>query len=357
MGNKVVLIMAGGTGGHIFPGLALAKEMSSRGYRVVWLGTEGGMESTLVPKENIEIRYIPVKGVRGKGIRSLLMAPWNILSSIAAAACIISDVKPSVVVGLGGFVAGPGGVASKLKGKALVIHEQNAIAGSTNKLLAKIADKVLTAFPSVLRRGECIGNPVRKEIESIAEPSARIPGRESRIRLLVVGGSRGALAINKLLPGAMSLIEKSDRLDIWHQAGAGKDTATKALYEAAGVPAKVDAFVDDMAEAFAWADVVVCRAGALTVSELAAVGLGSILIPFPFAIDDHQTENANYLASQGAAYLRQQSELTSEKLAELLKSFIFDRTKLLDMASKARSLAKPCAVKVFADYCDEVSHA
>ncbi|MFL0801749.1 MAG: undecaprenyldiphospho-muramoylpentapeptide beta-N-acetylglucosaminyltransferase [Agarilytica sp.] len=349
--------MAGGTGGHIFPGLALAKEMVSRGYRVAWLGTESGMESTLVPKENIEIHYIPVKGVRGKGLRSLLMAPWNILSSITSAARIIREVKPSVVVGLGGFVAGPGGVAAKLKGRALVIHEQNAIAGSTNKLLAKVADKVLTAFPAVLNRGECIGNPIRKEIERIIEPALRIKGRESRIRLLVVGGSRGALAVNELLPDAMALIENSEQLDIWHQAGAGKNEATKARYEAAGVTARVDAFIDDMAEAFIWADVVVCRAGALTVSELAAVGLGSILIPFPYAIDDHQTANAKYLASQGAAYLRQQSELTSEKLAELLKSFIFDRTKLLDMACKARALAKPQAVKIFADYCEEVSCA
>ncbi|MFL0804418.1 MAG: undecaprenyldiphospho-muramoylpentapeptide beta-N-acetylglucosaminyltransferase [Agarilytica sp.] len=357
MENKVVLIMAGGTGGHIFPGLALAKEMLSRGYRVVWLGTESGMESTLVPRENIEIRYIPVKGVRGKGVKSLLMAPWNIVSSILAAARIIRDVKPNVVVGLGGFVAGPGGVASKLKGKALVIHEQNAIAGSTNKLLSKIADRVLTAFPAVLKRGECIGNPVRQEIEDIVEPRVRIQERDSQVRLLVVGGSRGALAVNELVPAAMALIENPEQLDIWHQAGAGKDSATKALYDAEGIPARVDAFVDDMAEAFAWADVVVCRAGALTVSELAAVGLGAILIPFPYAIDDHQTANANYLASQGAAFLRQQSELTSEKLAELLKSFIFDRTKLVDMACKARALAKPCAVKVFADYCEEVAHA
>ncbi len=357
MENKVVLIMAGGTGGHIFPGLSLAKEMLARGYRVVWLGTENGMESTLVPRENIEIYYIPVKGVRGKGLKSLFMAPWNILSSIASAARIIREVKPSVVVGLGGFVAGPGGVAAKLKGKSLVIHEQNAIAGSTNKLLAKIADKVLTAFPSVLNRGECIGNPVRKEIENIAEPESRIKARDSRIRLLVVGGSRGALAVNELVPGAIASIGNLDQLDIWHQAGAGKDDGAKALYEAGGISARVDAFIDDMAEAFAWADVVVCRSGALTVSELAAAGLGSILIPFPYAIDDHQTANANYLASQGAAYVRQQSELTSEKLAELLKSFIFDRTKLLDMASKARALSKPSAVKIFADYCEEVSHA
>ncbi len=356
MESKSILIMAGGTGGHIFPGLALAKEMQARGHKVTWLGTKAGMESTLVPKENIDIHYISVKGVRGKGIKALFLAPWNIVSSVMSASKVIASVKPNVVVGLGGFVAGPGGVAAKLKCKPLVIHEQNAVAGTTNKLLAKIADKVLTAFPCGLTREICIGNPVRKEISELPSPEQRMKSRTASTNVLIIGGSRGALAVNELVPQAFALLQAAGESNIWHQAGADKVDATVKQYESVKVAARVEAFIDNMAEALAWADVVICRAGALTVSELAMVGLGAVLIPYPYAIDDHQTENAKYLADKGAAIVRQQKDLSAESLANLLKEFIFDRAKLLNMASQAKLLAKPNAVNDFADYCEGVAH-
>ncbi len=354
MNAKRVLIMAGGTGGHIFPGLALASELRERGHDVNWLGTENGMEADLVPKAGIAIHYISVKGIRGKGLTSLFSAPWNILSSVLAALAVIKKVKPHVVVGLGGFVAGPGGVAAKLKGLPLVIHEQNAVAGTTNRLLANIATRVLSAFPCNLRKAQCIGNPVRQEIENIVEPKQRMQAWGEKTNLLVLGGSRGALAINELVPQALALLERHGQVDVRHQAGAGKEEATAALYKKYGVKADVKAFVDDMAEAFSWADIVVCRAGALTVSELAAVGLGSILIPFPYAIDDHQTANAEYLVSGGAALLFQQRDLSVEKLSEVLSKVLFDRDTLLGMALKAKALARPQAAKVFADACEGV---
>lgn len=357
MPDKRVLIMAGGTGGHIFPGLALAKEMQARGHKVSWLGTKAGMEANLVPNEGIDIHYIPVHGVRGKGMLTLLSAPWNILSSIISAAKVLSAFKPNVVVGLGGFVAGPGGVAAKLQRRPLVIHEQNAVAGTTNKLLAKIANKVFSAFPNQLKNAECIGNPVRHEIEAITSPEERLSNRHGDIHVLVLGGSRGALAINELVPETFAQLNKPGEVKIWHQAGKDKDAEARAKYEALGVEARVDAFIDDMVEAFNWADIVICRSGALTVSELAAVGLGAVLIPFPYAIDDHQTANGMYLVNNGAAVLKQQNELDPHTLAELLKEFMFERVKLLDMALNARALAKPETVKRFADYCEEVACA
>lgn len=358
--SKRVLIMAGGTGGHIFPGLALAKELITRGHQVKWLGTKAGMESDLVPKHDIDIHFIPVKGIRGKGLKSLVAAPWNVFSSVLAAAKEIRSIKPQVVVGLGGFVAGPGGFAAKLKSIPLVVHEQNAIPGTTNKLLSKLADRVLTAFPCDLPKSLCIGNPVRKEIEELAEPAERLGDRVSKsvaTNLLVVGGSRGALAINEMLPGAIDKISAKGQINIWHQTGARKDKEVIEQYNALSIGARVEPFIDDMAEALAWADIVICRAGALTVSELAAAGLGSVLVPFPFAIDDHQTHNALYLSSHGAAVLKQQEDLNSDVLAEILDDFIFDREVLIDMATKARELAKPNAASIFADYCEEVARA
>ncbi|MFL0810587.1 MAG: undecaprenyldiphospho-muramoylpentapeptide beta-N-acetylglucosaminyltransferase [Agarilytica sp.] len=355
--KKRILIMAGGTGGHIFPGLALAKELIGRGHNVKWLGTKAGMESDLVPKHDIDIHFIPVRGVRGKGVKGLLKAPWNIIASVITAAREIRIIDPQVVVGLGGFVAGPGGFAAKLKNIPLVIHEQNAIPGTTNKLLSKIATRVLTAFPCNLPNSLCIGNPVRKEIESISAPEVRLSQRTGATNVLVVGGSRGALAVNELLPPAIKKIVNAGELNIWHQTGAGKDSAVIEQYEACSVSARVEPFIDDMAEALAWADIVICRAGALTVSELAAAGLGSVLVPFPFAIDDHQTHNALYLSSLGAAILKQQKDLTPDILAEILEDFIFDRDVLIEMANKARVLAKPEAARIFADYCEEVANA
>lgn len=369
MKNKKALIMAGGTGGHVFPGLALAEELKKRDFDVEWLGTEKGLEAKLVPAAKIPLHFIPVKGVRGKGLASLLLAPFNIVSSVISAGAVIKAVAPDVVVGLGGFVAGPGGIAAKFKGLPLLIHEQNAVAGTTNKILAKFANKILLAFPGSLANGECIGNPVREEIETIDAPEIRfsnesvIDGRNKKlpVRLLVVGGSRGALAINEIVPKAVALlvnregIEASD-IDIWHQTGAQKDQPTEALYRELAVEGRIAPFIDDMAQALAWADIVICRSGALTVSELAAVGLGSILIPFPYAIDDHQTANANYLADAGAAIVRQQKELSVEGLADLLNDVLFDRKKMQHMACLAKGLAKPRAAVKFADYCEEFVH-
>ncbi len=354
-----VLIMAGGTGGHVFPGLALAAEMMKRGHSVQWLGTKSGIESRLVPAAGIPLHFIPVRGIRGKSLTTLLAAPANILKSVFEALSVIKRIKPKVVVGLGGFVSGPGGVAAKILGIPLVLHEQNAVAGTTNRLLAKIASKVLTAFPNNLKGAQCIGNPVREAIEQLPAPEERLLNRNHAVRVLVIGGSRGALAINKLMPQVFSDLDVGCELDIWHQAGEGKDAETIDAYlslnEKEHVSAKVTAFIDDMSEALAWADFVICRAGALTVSELAAAGLGSVLIPFPYAIDDHQTENAKVLVAAGAALIQQEKETSVDKMKEVLMTILPNRNVILDMAQKARSVAMPAAAKVFADVCEGVA--
>lgn len=351
-----VLIMAGGTGGHVFPGLALAAEMIKRGHQVQWLGTKNGIESRLVPAAGIPLHFIPVRGVRGKSLTTLLAAPANILKSIFEALSVIKRIKPSVVVGLGGFVSGPGGIAAKILGIPLVLHEQNAVAGTTNRLLARIATKVLTAFPNNLKGAQCIGNPVRESIEQLPSPEERLGNRNGCVRVLVVGGSRGALAINKLLPQVFRDIEIGCELEVWHQAGEGKDAETIEAYEylneKGNVAVKVTAFIDDMSEALAWADFVICRSGALTVSELAAAGLGSVLIPFPYAIDDHQTENANVLVAAGAAIVQQEKETSVDKMKDVLMAILPNRNVLVDMAVKARSVSMPSAAKVFADVCE-----
>lgn len=352
--------MAGGTGGHVFPGLALARELQQRGFTVEWLGTTAGIESRLVPEADIALHVIPVKGVRGKKLMQKLTAPLNILSSVNEAMKILKKLQPNVVVGLGGFVAGPGGLAAKLLGLPLVIHEQNAVAGTTNKILAKFANRVLTAFPISLKNSICIGNPVREEIESLESLPVRQQQRnDSKIHILVLGGSRGAQAINQLMPAAFAQLGESERLNlsIWHQTGEMKLDETLADYEKYKVAGKVNAFIDDMAEAYAWADLVVCRAGALTVSEIAAVGVGALFIPFPYAIDDHQTANAKFLQEIGAAEIKQQSELNAGNLAELLKGYIQDSQRLIAMAEAARQFAKPKAAKVFANHCEELANA
>lgn len=360
--NKTVLIMAGGTGGHVFPGLALAEEMRSRGFKVEWLGTRAGIESRLVPASKIPLHFIPVKGVRGKRLLDKVLAPFNILSSVLSAIRILRDVKPGLVVGLGGFVAGPGGLGARILGLPLVIHEQNAVPGTTNTLLSKIASKVLTAFPTALARSECIGNPVRSVIESTASPSERIDINTTSIKLLILGGSRGAQAINEILPKALGCIKSPLELEVWHQAGAHKAETTQQDYEQSNVDVKnihvkIEEFIDDISDAYVWADFVICRAGALTVSELAAVGVGALLIPFPYAIDDHQSANARYLAENGAALIKPQGELSAETLAAALEPLFLDKRQLLVMANKARLLAKRHAAKIFADRCEELIHA
>jgi len=356
-----VMVMAGGTGGHVFPALAVADELRKKGIHVEWLGTPRGIENTLVPAANIVLHHVSVEGVRGRGVLGLLKAPLLILLAIAQAVVIFTRVKPSVVIGFGGFASGPGGVAAKLLGKPLVIHEQNAVAGTTNRLLAKIASRVLAAFDGAFKNihkpVQIVGNPVRAVIAKLPVPTERYNARatEESLHLLVLGGSLGAKAINDLLPVALAKIPATARPIVRHQAGKDHAAATVANYMQHQVNAKVDAFVDDMAAAYAWADLVVCRAGALTVCELMAAGVASLLIPLPTAIDDHQTYNAAVLTNADAGIAVVQHELTPEKLATLLTSQLHERANLKTMAINARSLALPQAAETVASICVEVA--
>lgn len=362
-----IMIMAGGTGGHVFPALAVADALRKRGAHVEWLGTARGIENSLVPAAKIPLHHVRVEGVRGRGFINLLKAPLLIMLAVIQAAFIIYKVKPDVVIGFGGFASGPGGMAAKLLGKSLVIHEQNAIAGTTNRLLAKIADRVLVAFegaftqPSV--HSAVVGNPVRHVIANLPEPAVRYAMRTQQkapLHLLILGGSLGAKAINELMPKAIAKLPLNARPTIWHQAGKNHIESTTALYMQHQVNAKVDAFVDDMAAAYSWADLVVCRAGALTVSELMAAGVAALLIPLPSAIDDHQTHNAEILVRANAGIVAAQNNLSAEKLAALLSTQLsitesFDRNCLQAMATQARQLALPQAAETVADICVEIA--
>jgi UDP-N-acetylglucosamine--N-acetylmuramyl-(pentapeptide) pyrophosphoryl-undecaprenol N-acetylglucosamine transferase len=347
------MIMAGGTGGHVFPALAVADALRARGWRVVWLGNPEGMEATLVPRHGYEMRAVKFGGLRGKGLVTKLMLPVNLLRAFWQSLVAVREVKPNVVLGMGGYITFPGGMMAALVGRPLAIHEQNSIAGLANKVLAGVADRVLTGFPGVLAKSTFTGNPVRGEIASVPAPEERMRGRTGRLRLLVVGGSLGAAALNEIVPKALALIPAAERPEVTHQSGAKQIDALRANYAAAGVAANAVAFIDDMARAYAEADLVVCRAGALTVAELAAAGVASVLVPFPHAVDDHQTTNARYLADRGAALLVQQSDLTPEKLAALVRSL--DRTVLLAMAEKARAAGKPDATEAVARACVELA--
>ena len=357
------VIMAGGTGGHIYPALAVAQELKSRGATVSWLGTQRGLESELVPKANIEIDYINVEGVRGRGFKTLLRAPFVLLKAILQARCVIKRRQANVVVGFGGFVAGPGGVAAKLTGLPLLIHEQNAIAGTTNTLLAKIANKVFTAFPGVFKEASEVGNPVRKSISSLPSPQDRMTQfqHDEPFKLLILGGSLGATAINELVPKAVAEIQGQSGLplQVLHQCGSKNVEQTELAYKQCGIELNddinVQPFLEDMAEAYQWANFIVCRAGALTVAEISAAGCASLMVPFPFAIDDHQTANAQWLVQEGAARMCQQNDLTKERLISELMSVINNRDQLLEMAAKARKLAKKDAATMVAQACFEVS--
>jgi UDP-N-acetylglucosamine--N-acetylmuramyl-(pentapeptide) pyrophosphoryl-undecaprenol N-acetylglucosamine transferase len=348
---KTILIMAGGTGGHIFPGLAVAAEMRAAGWDVVWMGARGGMEERLVPKHGYRAAWIRARAARGKGLVQKLLLPANLLLSFWESARHLRALKPDVVLGLGGYVAFPGGMMASLLDRPLALHEQNAIPGLANRVLSKVSDRVMVAFPGALPGAEWTGNPVRAEIAAIAPPEARFAGRGGPLRVLVVGGSLGAQALNDALPKAIALLK--DRPLVVHQAGEKHIDTLKANYAAAGASGELVAFIDDMAARYAAADLVVCRAGAVTVAELSAGGMASVLVPFPHAVDDHQTANARFLADQGAAILIQQRELTPEKLAALLGSL--DRAKLLDMARRARALGKPDAARVVAQRCMELA--
>ena len=350
-----VMVMAGGTGGHVFPALAVAEELRVRGCCVDWLGTERGIEAKIVPAANITLHLLPISGVRGKGLATLVRAPWKIAKSVMAARKLFRQTKPQVVLGMGGYVAGPGGIAARMMGIPLVIHEQNAKAGTTNKWLSKIATCVLTAFPQVFPGATCIGNPVRKEIASLPVPSLRGVGAHVPVRVLVLGGSLGAQALNEMVPEAAAEFIQQNKIQVRHQTGEKHYSATETQYRQHGVNVEVSAFIGDMAEALAWADLVVCRAGALTVAELSAAGVASILVPFPFAIDDHQTANAQWLVNIGAAELHQQKMLTADFLKKRFMNFIEQPDLLIEMAEAARSAAKPDATRQCADICQEVA--
>ena len=355
MGARV-LSMAGGTGGHVFPALACAREFQARGYEVHWLGTPRGIENELVPAAGLPLHLIAVSGLRGKGAGALLRAPLQLLRSLIQARRLIRQLRPVCVLGLGGYVTGPGGLAARLCGVPLVIHEQNARAGTANRSLVPLAARVCEAFPDTFAasaRRRTTGNPVREEL-FLATPRAPLAGR--RPRLLVLGGSLGAEPLNKLLPAALSRIEPGLRPEVFHQAGRQHAEVTEQRYREAGVEARVAPFVQDMAQAYAWADLVICRAGALTVSELAAAGLPAFLVPLPHAIDDHQTHNAHYLAKAGAALLLPQAETDADTLAARLSEVMMQPDTLVSMGAIARRLAKPDATRTVVDICLEVAH-
>lgn len=343
--------MAGGTGGHVFPGLAVAEELRAAGWDVVWMGARSGMEARLVPAHGYRMAYVRAAALRGKGLLAALLLPVNLLVGFAQAARAIFRLRPDVVLGMGGYVAFPGGMMASLLARPLAVHEQNAIAGLTNRVLAAVADKAMTAFPDALKGAEWTGNPVRREIAAMAPPGERFAGRGGPLRLLVVGGSLGAHALNECVPRALALLEP--RPAVVHQSGDKHLESLRAHYRAAGVEGELVAFIDDMARRYAEADLVICRAGAITVAELSAGGVASVLVPFPHAVDDHQSANARFLSAQGAALLLPQAELTPEKLAATLRGL--DRPRLLAMACRARGLGKPDAARRVAARCVEIA--
>lgn len=354
--SRSVLIMAGGTGGHVFPALATARSLQARGIHVEWLGTRRGIESRIVPAAGIPIHYLSVSGLRGKSLPDFARGIKNVIAALWQAISVIRLLRPVCVLGMGGFVAGPGGLAAWLLRKPLVIHEQNAVPGTTNKLLAPLAKKVLQGYPVALggERGLYVGNPVRSEIVSLPAPDARGVGQAGKLRLLVVGGSLGAKPLNDTVPLAIAGMPAEARPEVRHQTGKNHLADVQSLYRQHHLQAEISEFIEDMAAAYQWADVVICRAGALTVAEISVVGLASILIPLPHAIDDHQTANARWLSDNGAAELLVQGEMTATRVKELLMDFHQDRNKLLGMAMTCRSLARPEAAERVADICLEV---
>jgi UDP-N-acetylglucosamine--N-acetylmuramyl-(pentapeptide) pyrophosphoryl-undecaprenol N-acetylglucosamine transferase len=361
MQQRTLMVMAGGTGGHVFPGLAVAHLMQAWGWKVVWLGNPAGMEATLVPKHGIPMEYVRFGGLRGKGLKTKLMLPVNLLRACAQSLSVLRRVKPDVVLGMGGYITFPAGLMTALSGRPLVLHEQNSIAGLANKVLAKVAKRVLVAFPNALPHAEWTGNPIREELARTLTPKARYAQRSGPLNLLVFGGSLGAAALNEVVPRALAMLKPEERPHVVHQAGAKHIDALKANYAAAGLLAangeeadvQLVPFIDDMTSAYAKADLVICRSGAMTVSEIAAVGVAAFFVPFPFAVDDHQTTNAAFLADHGAALVVQQRDLTAEKLAAWLRSQT--RESLAEMAERSRSLAKPDATEQVAQICATVA--
>jgi UDP-N-acetylglucosamine--N-acetylmuramyl-(pentapeptide) pyrophosphoryl-undecaprenol N-acetylglucosamine transferase len=347
------MIMAGGTGGHIFPALAVADCMRANGWHVTWLGARAGMEARLVPPRSYEMAWVDFSGVRGKGPLAIALLPTRLLVAFWQSLRAIRRHRPDVVLGMGGYVSFPGGMMAALLGKPLVIHEQNSVAGLANKVLAGVADRVLCTFPGTLKRGVVTGNPVRPEIGALDAPEKRYGARSGALRVLVVGGSLGAKALNDVVPQALARIPRERRPIVTHQSGVQHLEALRASYAAAGVEAETVAFIDDMARAYASADLVVCRAGATSVAEIAAAGVAAVFVPFPHAVDDHQTTNARLLSDAGAAILVPQTELSPERLAQLLLQL--DRHSLLEMARRARALGKPDAAQSVARICAEAA--
>ncbi|WP_284192430.1 undecaprenyldiphospho-muramoylpentapeptide beta-N-acetylglucosaminyltransferase [Vibrio zhanjiangensis] len=334
--NKRLMVMAGGTGGHVFPGLAVAKKLQQRGWDIRWLGTQDRMEAELVPKHGIEIDFINVKGLRGQGILKLILAPFQIINAVFQARKHIKSWQPDVVLGMGGYVSGPGGVAARLEGIPVVLHEQNAVAGLTNRWLSRIASKVFQAFPGAFSNAEVVGNPVREDVVALSSPELRMSDRHGDIRILVMGGSQGAQILNHTMPEVMAKLGSG--YEIRHQAGKNRQIEVESCYQKHQVKhAQVVEFIDDVADAYAWADIVICRSGALTVSEVAAAGLGAVFIPFMHK-DRQQALNADHLVACGAAKMIEQPELTADKLAQQIRQL--DRHQLIEMANRARSVAR-----------------
>jgi UDP-N-acetylglucosamine--N-acetylmuramyl-(pentapeptide) pyrophosphoryl-undecaprenol N-acetylglucosamine transferase len=357
MTQPTILIMAGGTGGHVYPALALARLLRARSWQVVWLGTRRGLEARVVPAEQIPIEWLSIGGLRGKGVSPWLLAPFRLLRALLEALAVMRRHQPSVVIGLGGFVSGPGGVAAWLARKPLLIHEQNAVAGFTNRCLARVAARVLAAFPGSFGEGvaaQVIGNPVRSDIAAIPPPAERFAARRGAIRILVIGGSQGAMRLNSMVPQALAQLGGAS-VEVWHQSGERWLVQAQRSYADARVNARVTQFIEDMSEAYAWADLVICRAGALTVSELAAAGVGAVLVPFAAAVDDHQTRNAAYLVGDGAAILIPEAELSAERLGRELRILCEGRGKLIAMAERARLLARPRAAEDLAIACAQLA--
>lgn len=352
MTTRPVLIMAGGTGGHVFPALAVADVLRAQGIPVIWLGTRAGIEARLVPQAGYPIEWLSITGLRGKNLQTLVLAPFRLALACWQAQRVLRRRRPCAVLGMGGFASGPGGLMSWLLRIPLLIHEQNAIAGMTNRWLARLASQVLQAFPETFGdSAETVGNPVRRDIVDLPPPRQRLQSHTGALRLLVVGGSLGAVRLNEIVPEALALMDEQARPEVRHQAGAKNLESARARYASRRVEARVEAFIDDMPAAYDWADLVLCRAGAMTVYEIAAAGIASILVPYPFAVDDHQSANAAYLESAGAAIVRQQSVLEAAWLRDRLIELTQNRERLVTMAEKARSMARPSAAMNVAQRC------
>ncbi len=358
LSNMSILMMAGGTGGHVFPALAVAEELRAMGATISWLGTRKGIEARLVPEHDFPLYWLSISGLRGKHLLHQLFIPFQLVYSCLQAASTVLKVKPDLVIGMGGFVTGPGGAVARVMGRRLLIHEQNSVAGMTNRWLSKLAHRVLEAFPGsfpAATQTVVTGNPVRAEIVDLAERSKVVDPRDAAtaepMRVLLIGGSLGALALNQTMPKALQRIPAEQRPEVWHQSGPRTEQRTRELYKQVNIEVRLDAFVDDMVSAYQWADLVVCRAGAMTVAELAVAGKPALFVPYPYAVDDHQTGNARYLSDAGAAILIAEGDLTDKRLAEVLIQLSSDRSSLMAMGAKARALGRPDATTAVISEC------